>query len=71
MAHQCQITQLKESFKEKLKMSEDLPDKFASELEREREKHQKQMQQLESSLKENFKMVRIRRYLESYRRALT
>ena len=57
LAHQCQITQLKENFKEKLKLSENLPDKFASDLEKEREKHQKQLQQLESSLKENFKIV--------------
>jgi transcription initiation factor IIF auxiliary subunit len=57
LAHQCQITQLKDSFKEKFKQNSDWPDKLANELNKEREKYNNQMQQLEASLKENFRMV--------------
>lgn len=57
LAHQCQITQLKDSFKEKLKYNSDWPDKLANELNKEREKCNNEMQNLETSLKENFRVV--------------
>lgn len=57
LAHQCQITQLKDSFKEKLKQNSDWPDKLAGELNKERQKFNLEMEKLESSLKDNFKMV--------------
>ena len=57
LAHQCQITQLKDSFREKLRLNSDWPDKLAAELSKEREKYNLEMEKLESSLKENFKMV--------------
>ena len=57
LAHQCQITQLKDSFKEKLRQNSDWPDKLATELAKEREKFSAEMEKLENSLKENFKMV--------------
>lgn len=59
LAHQCQITQLKDSFKEKLKNNDGWLDKLSYELNKEREKHQQEMQKLESTLKENFRIVTI------------
>jgi hypothetical protein len=59
LAHQCQITQLKDSFKEKLKQNTDWQDKVAAELNKEREKFNLEMEKLEASLRENFKMVLI------------
>ena len=44
LAHQCQITQLKDSFKERYKLNENWPEKLAYELEREREKHEQQIE---------------------------
>lgn len=69
LAHQCQITQLKESFKEKMKANDDWQDKMASELKKEREKHANEMQKLEIDLRENFKMeleIHQQKYNEMY-----
>ena len=57
LAHQCQITQLKDSFREKLRLSDDWPDKLAAELKKQQEKHNSDLVALESGLKENFQMV--------------
>lgn len=57
LAHQCQITQLKDSFKEKLRNAELSPEKLAEELNKEREKHREEMRQLEADLKQNHRMV--------------
>ena len=58
LAHQCQITQLKDSFKEKLRNAELSPEKLAEELNKEREKYRQEMRTLETNLNQNFKMVR-------------
>lgn len=57
IAHQCQISQLKESFKERMKSNDAWPDKLAFELNKEREKHNEIVKTIEKELKENFKMV--------------
>ena len=57
LAHQCQITQLKDSFREKLRSAELSPEKLAEEVNKEREKHQENLRKLESELTQNFKMV--------------
>ncbi len=57
LAHQCQITQLKDTFKEKMRSIEDWPDKLNSELSKEREKHNQEMKKLEHELNQNFRMV--------------
>lgn len=57
MAHQCQITQLKDNFKEKYRLNEDWPQKLAFEINKEKDKHNEELKTLENSLKESFKMV--------------
>jgi hypothetical protein len=57
LAHQCQITQLKDNFKEKLRHNDEWPEKLAFELNKERERHNQEITKLETSLQENFKMV--------------
>lgn len=58
LAHQCQITQLKDTFKEKLRNAELSPEKLEEELNKEREKFSLAMQKREADLNQNFKMVR-------------
>jgi hypothetical protein len=57
LAHQCQITQLKDNFKEKLKSNEDWPKRVEEELNKERAKHLNEIETLETRLKENFQIV--------------
>ena len=57
LEHQCQIAQLKDNFREKLKTYEDWHGKLNVELENEREKHSRELDSLEKSLKHNFKIV--------------
>lgn len=57
LAHQCQITQLKDNFKEKLRHNDEWPEKLAFELNKERERHNQEITKLETFLQENFKMV--------------
>ena len=57
LAHQCQITQLKDSFREKLRNAEIDPEKIAEELNKERDRNQLELQKLTSDLNQNFKMV--------------
>ncbi len=57
LAHQCQITQLKDTFKEKLRNVEDWPEKLNAELQKEREKHNHEIKKLEADLNTNFRMV--------------
>ena len=57
LAHQCQITQLKDNFKEKLKSNEDWPKRVEEELNKERAKHLNEMETFETRLKENFHIV--------------
>ena len=59
LAHQCQITQLKDSYKERLRMNDDWPDKLAAELNKEREKHGNEIHKLKSTLTENFQIVKL------------
>jgi hypothetical protein len=69
LAHQCQITQLKDSFKEKLRLNDDWPDKLATELKRQQEKHIQEIQHLEKTLKENFEIefdIQKQKYNEMY-----
>ena len=69
LAHQCQITQLKDTFKEKLRNAEDWPEKLAAELNKERDKHNNEMRRLESELSENFRMefdIQQQKYNEMY-----
>lgn len=58
LAHQCQITQLKDTFKEKLRNAELSPEKLTEELNKERAKFRLEMQKREDDLNQNFKMVR-------------
>ena len=57
IAHQCQISQLKESFKERMKSSDSWPEKLSFELNKEREKHNEIVKTIENELRENFGMV--------------
>jgi len=57
LAHQCQITQLKDNFKEKYRLNEEWPEKLANELNKEREKSKQELLRQEAKLQENFKMV--------------
>ena len=57
LAHQCQITQLKDTYKEKLRNAELSPEKLTEELNKEREKFRLEMQKKESEMNQNFKMV--------------
>jgi hypothetical protein len=57
LAHQCQITQLKDTYKEKLQNAELSPEKLTGELNKEREKFHLEMQKKESEMNQNFKMV--------------
>jgi hypothetical protein len=57
LAHQCQITQLKDTYKEKLQNAELSPEKLTEELNKEREKFRLEMQKKESEMNQNFKMV--------------
>ena len=57
LAHQCQITQLKDTYKEKLRNAELSPEKLTEELNKEREKFCLEMQKKESEMNQNFKMV--------------
>ncbi len=59
IAHQCQISQLKESFKERMKSSDSWPDKLAFELNKEREKHNEIVKTIEYELRQNFNMVKL------------
>jgi len=59
LAHQCQMTQLKDNFKEKLKSNDDWPKRVEDELNKERAKHLSEMDTLETRLKENFQIVTI------------
>jgi septum formation inhibitor MinC len=59
IAHQCQMSQLKDNFKEKLKSSEDWPNKLNIELEKEQQKHKKQLNDIEKNLLDNFRIVRV------------
>lgn len=54
LAHQCQIAELKDSFKEKLRLNDGLTDEMNSELNKQREKFAREMKELETNLKENF-----------------
>lgn len=56
LAHQCQIVQLKDSFREKQKKNDQWPEKLEAELKKEREKHSQSLQQLEAEMKKNFTM---------------
>ena len=69
LAHQCQITQLKDTFKEKLRNADDWPEKLAAELNKERDRHNNEMRRLESELSENFRMefdIQQQKYNEMY-----
>ncbi len=69
LAHQCQITQLKDSFKEKMRLNDDWPDKLANELKKQQEKHIHDIQHLEKTLKENFEIefdIQKQKYNEMY-----
>ncbi|CAF0964067.1 unnamed protein product [Brachionus calyciflorus] len=69
LAHQCQITQLKDSFKEKMKRNNEWPDKLESELKKEREKHAHEINKIQDELKQNFKLeleVHNQKYDELY-----
>jgi hypothetical protein len=59
LAHQCQLSQLKDSFKERMKSSDSWPEKLAFELNKEREKHGEIVQRLENDMKQNFQMVSV------------
>ena len=67
VAHQCQITQLKDSFMERLRESDDWPLKLQQELTRERDKHRHELNALETNLRDNFRIVSILIQLVSYR----
>lgn len=54
LAHQCQIAQLKDSFKDKLKLNDDWVDKLSFELNKQRDKYVNEMQIMESDLRKNF-----------------
>ncbi len=69
LAHQCQITQLKDSFKEKLRNAELSPEKLAEEVNKEREKLRQDMRKLEADLNQNFKIefeIQENKYNEIY-----
>ena len=69
LAHQCQITQLKDSFKEKMRLNDDWPDKLASELKKQQEKQIQDIQHMEKTLKENFEIefdIQKQKYNEMY-----
>ncbi len=69
LAHQCQITQLKDSFKEKLRRAELSPEKLAEEVNKEREKFRHDMRTLEADLNQNFKIefeIQQNKYNEMY-----
>lgn len=69
LAHQCQITQLKDSFREKLRNAEIDPEKIAEELNKERDRNQLELQKLTSDLNQNFKMefdIQEQKYNEMY-----
>ncbi len=51
------ISQLKESFKEKIKSTEDWPERLSIELNIERERNNKTIEKLENDLKQNFQIV--------------
>lgn len=53
LAHQCQIAELKDSFKDRLKLNTDLANQMNIELNKQREKHLKEMQDMERNVKEN------------------
>ena len=59
IAHQCQLSQLKDSFKERMKSNEGWPEKLAFELNKEREKHNETVKSIENELRQNFLMVLI------------
>ncbi|RNA38774.1 Leucine- glutamate- and lysine-rich 1, partial [Brachionus plicatilis] len=56
LAHQCQIVQLKDSFKDRLRKNDQWPEKLEAELTKERDKHAEALEQLEAQMKKNFKM---------------
>lgn len=69
LAHQCQIAQLKDNFKEKYRSNEEWPLKLKLELENEQEKHRTELAKLEASLQENFRMefdIQQQKYNEMY-----
>lgn len=69
LAHQCQIAQLKDSFKEKYRSNEDWSLKLKVELEKEQEKHRLEKSKLEETLQENFRMefdIQQQKYNEMY-----
>lgn len=52
--HQCQLAELKDSFKDKLRLNDNLAEQLNSELNKQREKLTREMQEMEASLRENF-----------------
>jgi hypothetical protein len=69
IAHQCQITQLKESFKDKYRTSEEWQERLNADLAKSREKHDADLKRLENSLKENFRIemeIQQQKYNEMY-----
>jgi chromosome segregation ATPase len=69
IAHQCQIMQLKESFKERYRTNEDWQEKLNADLAKNREKHDADLRRLEASLKENFRIemeIQQQKYNEMY-----
>jgi hypothetical protein len=69
LAHQCQITQLKESFKEKYRTNEDWQEKLNADLAKSRDKHDADLRRLVSSMTENFRIemeIQQQKYNEMY-----
>jgi chromosome segregation ATPase len=56
IAHQSQISQLKENFKEKLKLNDNLTVEMQQDLEKERLKHEQELKNLEDDLRKHFKV---------------
>lgn len=56
IAHQSQISQLKESFKEKLKLNDNIANELQEDLEKERLKNEHELKELEDNLRKNFKV---------------
>lgn len=54
LSHQLEITQLKDSFRDKMKGNEDWTVKMSQELNRQREKFTREMQTMENELRKNF-----------------